>query len=1114
MNQRKKNTLYMIFYHNAEPNEPKELANSVQRELGYFNRFLLKAIDNMDVERYAIEWEKDKDMTYSIYPTQILKVDKPKNRIKLKIDSTHFSTKKVIMDEDGEQLSYDTFEKVDDGVILSGSIAVSSGETLYYGLMKVDWESLSSGFTGKLDSLEDRSGKKYRVHKMEEKADAYLLHMRGQGHVKEGIELFANDMKIDYCIYPMKTLQGVKLYDNNDSLKYSIIKEFKDKFIIHTGRKIAGQLFDNTGRTYFNRLDEKKQEDGVWIVLKEPEEEQISAEEDQRTKMDLFFELISASMDFEVWENSNPKKNGGRIRIKRADYEENRLLLEREPKTKQIYPPKSTYQLTMQKNAIQTLMFRPAPDHRNLLRLFETYDKTEWYGPTGEYTHCDWEFLEDIKRKGTDEQRDFVLKALNSSDFAILEGPPGSGKTTAISELIYQLLAEKKRILLSASTHVAVDNVLEKFEEKYRDSGGLMENGIVPLRIGREESVSEDVVKYQIEKRKEKIEQRIKNERWYKEATEEDKQFYLEEAVINSSNLICGTTIGILQYPRFKQKIHEGEGVRRTSSGNYVIPEFDYLIIDEASKTTFQEFLVPAIYAKKWVVVGDIRQLSPYTDTLHVRVNLDGVMGDAAKERALVVFFKLLFGRSDASVNDKWIDPPRFIYVDRFQVINQIGSILPDKIERELKYRTGIKQKKFAEYRYAIITNKAMKIKHEQIEKLDEEALTLRKASLFDKDIIFVDEEIYRKKMGSFPHTHILIHTNAKRPDVHEYRHLHWYMTHGKRKYAYALHGNRSIEKPYEIKDEVMDSIRKNWAGELSWRMKRVHELSMADLGERGGSKKFYEATMHALMPPDIDESRTSLREIRKIGQVSLTSILSSIQEGVTQDWRDEERRTVMSHGFMDLIKETRYAKITYQHRMHPEISALSREIFYKGEALQDDEFVKTEGRKWKYSRYKSRVIWLDVYNANVYRNTNENEAKVVLLELEHFISWAKEQKNKYNVVILSFYERQRKLIRDLLRQKYPENRRKETRFDMGGIKVRNYTVDKVQGRESDLVILSMVQNKRVGFMDSPNRLNVALTRAKYQLLIVGDNKYFKVQSRSKELKDIAERSMKINYKG
>lgn len=1111
-----KKSNYLIFYSNTEPNYPEVLANSVQRELNYFNRFLIEAIKNMDVGRYAMEWEKDEDLTYSLYPIQVLEIKKPKNRLKLKlVDDETFSRKKAITDENGELIDYESFEVINDSVILilKESKIIPRGEKLYYGRQEIEWEYLASGFTGKFDYLEDRSGKRYYATNVEQKASSYMVYLKAGNSVKPDTDLFVNGMKIGYRILPINTIKGLRLFDNEGAVDFSVIKEFPEgfRFIIHSGRKLRGlrgRLKDDRKHTYNYHLDEKKKADGIWIKLKEVQEEQISVDSDQRTKTDIFFELLSASIDFVVCEQANTRKADEKIKIKRIDYEEGKLLLEREPKTKVIYPSKSTYQLMMQKNAIQTLMYRPSPEHRNLLRLFEPYDKTEWGSPTNEWNEesINWKFLTNIEREGDDEQRSFVLKALNSPDFAILEGPPGSGKTTAISELIYQLLAKKKRVLLSASTHVAVDNVLEKLEEKYRDSGGVMENGIVPLRIGREESLSSEVLKYQIENRKEHIKQVFEKEKWYNEANDDEKNRYLEEAVINSSNLICGTTIGILQYPRFKQKIYGVEGNKRTSSGNYVIPEFDYLIIDEASKTTFQEFLVPAIYAKKWVVVGDIRQLSPYTDTLHVRVNLDGVMENRSLERALVVFLKLIFGRSAVRIGDRWVDPPRFIYADSHSVIEQIGNILPDKLEREEKHLQATKLEKFKKYKFIFVTDKKIVSHHPQIEILDSEMLTLKKAALFDADVIFIEEDIFKHKYGSLPYTHILIHPNRKWPDIHDYRHLHWYMNGGKGTYAYSLPGHHSLNHPVEIQDEVLDSLSKDWAGELSWRMKRVHELALANSDSGGGSKKFYEVSMYALMPPK--GFKEAWREIMKIGQVSLTSILSSIQEGVTKDWRDEENRTVMSHGFMDWTKEPRYEKLTYQHRMHPEISKIARTIFYQEEALRDDKFMKNDGRNWDYQRYPSRVTWIDVNHAKVVRNVNEKEARILIKELDVFTKWVKKQNKKFNVVILSFYEKQRKFIRDLLRERYPENSRKETRFVVNGIEVRNYTVDKVQGREGDVVFLSMVQNKRVGFMDSPNRLNVAITRAKYQLVIIGDYKYFMGQKHSSELREIANKSV------
>ena len=49
-------------------------------------------------------------------------------------------------------------------------------------------------------------------------------------------------------------------------------------------------------------------------------------------------------------------------------------------------------------------------------------------------------------------------------------------------------------------------------------------------------------------------------------------------------------------------------------------------------------------------------------------------------------------------------------------------------------------------------------------------------------------------------------------------------------------------------------------------------------------------------------------------------------------------------------------------------------------------------------------------------------------------------------------------------------------------------TVDAFQGGERDVIILSSVRTKGVGFIDEPERVNVAITRAKRHLLFVGES--------------------------
>ncbi|GLW08722.1 hypothetical protein Misp01_38520 [Microtetraspora sp. NBRC 13810] len=72
-----------------------------------------------------------------------------------------------------------------------------------------------------------------------------------------------------------------------------------------------------------------------------------------------------------------------------------------------------------------------------------------------------------FRKELDDSKRAVVRSALGSSELLLVEGPPGTGKTTVIAEIVQQVLRRdpRTRILLVSQTHIAIDNALQHLEE-------------------------------------------------------------------------------------------------------------------------------------------------------------------------------------------------------------------------------------------------------------------------------------------------------------------------------------------------------------------------------------------------------------------------------------------------------------------------------------------------------------------------------------------------------------------------------------------------------------------------------------------------------------------------
>jgi len=834
---------------------------------------------------------------------------------------------------------------------------------------------------------------------------------------------------------------------------------------------------------------------GVWVILGPAPwrpEEPDSTFEDFLTARSLF---------------DHPKcHRGAELRTLDFDREGQALLLDRlpapfvregkgeddrpataaDPKGSLVWLRPNTYTLERQRSAVQDLENSPPPRLAPLVRLLTTRAGWQRFDPIdpGEDR---WVFLRPDRpggslRDGTSEQREFVSLALGTPDFAILEGPPGSGKTTAICELIAQLAREGKRVLLVASTHVAVDNVLERVI-KWQDDPHNPEKPFLPLRIGDENNVTLDLIKPWVYSRllrtwraelrdflraPKNVDPAADDARalLYDALSKSKQDDALANLLLDASNLVCGTTIGILQHP----------AIKKARRGGPAVQPFDVMIIDEASKTTFTEFLVPALYARRWIVVGDARQLSPYVEEMDLAENIRHLVPELQAHAAVVAT----------------IAPPHGKPSGRRRVRSLIAA---DDGAAEV---------------YAAEAE-ARGVLHVDLDWSQASPQTPKLALLWADLVIGRPETIAAHELR-LPVD--LAYVGAGVPPMPS-----WEAARAAWITREQYRGHR-----VELPEDDLD-----WASEVTWRLIRSYELRQSP-----EDSQRYNAEIGELMPrslPDQDNPRKSLKhQMDTIRRVALPSILELLQRGF-QQLPNQRSPVALTNGLPHEVLADRLVSLGFQHRMHPDISAFPRAQFYSPRPIMRDErdesgendesddgaplsetpyllrdasAMRTE-RQWSYARYARHAIWIDTAPRRGPRrgNTNPAEVDVILEELRRFVDWAKDNPHPrggpWTVAALTFYRGQEALLRRHL-QKLSGLHANSRNFRLPArgeqVHVTLCTVDRFQGHEADLVLLSFVKSGSVGFLNSPNRINVAITRARYQLVLVGHRTYFADRNR------------------
>lgn len=226
----------------------------------------------------------------------------------------------------------------------------------------------------------------------------------------------------------------------------------------------------------------------------------------------------------------------------------------------------------------------------------------------------------------------------------------------------------------------------------------------------------------------------------------------------------------------------------------------------------------------------------------------------------------------------------------------------------------------------------------------------------------------------------------------------------------------------------------------------------------------------HKQLPPVVDETLLKLQDKKKMN-ITKADLEISLFEYLEMSL-NEECRSILDE----------------QYRMNPVIGDLISTLFY------DSKLVSRTLRENKTIPlklyYNKPLVWLSTSSRSNRKEEkisdsfrNSAEAKIIFEQLLQIDEELGDLKLKKETAIIAGYRGQRDYLTRLYESDY------KARFHNMSIEIN--TVDAFQGRETDIVFYSVVRSNndgKLGFLKDVRRLNVAFSRARELLVVVGDH--------------------------
>ncbi|MCK8058675.1 MULTISPECIES: IGHMBP2 family helicase [unclassified Fusibacter] len=237
-----------------------------------------------------------------------------------------------------------------------------------------------------------------------------------------------------------------------------------------------------------------------------------------------------------------------------------------------------------------------------------------------------------------------IRLALGNNGYYSIQGPPGTGKTYTAGYLIQRMVQTNHRVLITADSNAAVDNMIRK----------LVELGENPLRIGNPIRVNQDLKEYTLDYKVmqhalfneiETIESKIDMEKEAQKHLDKPSMKYTRGLthkeimeLIEKRQSARGIPKQALKemkpwvksqltiddlYDKLKEvrdeirsqliSSHNIIATTNSTAGSELLlyDHFDWVIIDEAAQASIPSSLIPILKGERFVLLGDHFQLPP-----------------------------------------------------------------------------------------------------------------------------------------------------------------------------------------------------------------------------------------------------------------------------------------------------------------------------------------------------------------------------------------------------------------------------------------------------------------------------------------------------------------------